>query len=363
MATKRQKVQVGIFLTAAAAIFLIVVLALAGFRQKRLDTYYVEFEESIAGLTEGSRVTYRGVSVGKVTDLRVTPENKVGVTIGIDPAKVSLREGVRARYSLLSMFGPYVVDLSGGTDREAKPLEPGAFIPVQVSLMAGLEETFADTIPLTLQRVTKLIERLDTVLSKIKPEDLPNVFHRAEELLANANRAVDDLRDKAADLVASVEKAVRTAQDELEKAGGKAGASLETFQKAVDNASTRTAKLLDTVQATLDENRKPFADALKRLDDTLARAAKQMEGLDLPATAKSIRDAADKLGKGADDVGSAAKSVTSGRDDLRRSLNSIERDLVRSLEELDQTLRSARDLLDTLGRDPAAILRGKRAEP
>ncbi len=360
MATKRQKTEVGIFLVTALAILAAVVVSLSGVHRRRLDTYYVEFEETVAGLTEGSRVNYRGVPVGKILDLRVTPENKVGVTIGVDPAKVTLRKGVKARYSLQSVFGPYVIDLSGGTDPEAPLLEPGSFVPVQSSLLVGLEETFAETVPLALQRATKLLERLDTVFSKVKPEDLPALFHHADEALSSAKGAVEDLRDRTGDVAAALEKAVRAAQDGIEDAARRVGPAVEKLQASTGDVAERTSKLLEAVQVTIEENRKPLADSLKRFDDTLAKLNRQLDGLELPATTKSIREAADGVGKGADSIAAAAKSIAAGRDDVRRSLGAVERDLTRALEDLDAVLRSARDLLDTLDRDPSAIIRGKR---
>ncbi|MBM4036105.1 MAG: MCE family protein [Planctomycetes bacterium] len=361
MATKRQKFEVGVFLTAVIVIIAVVVLTLTGFRRQRLDRYYIEFEETIAGLAEGSRVSYRGVTVGKVLDLRVTPANKVGVTIGVDPTKVTLRRGVKARYSLLSLFGPYVIDLSGGTDVEAPLLRPDEdVIPVRASVMADLEETLADTVPLALTRVTELIKRLDTVLSKVKPEDIPNLFRRAEEVLASAKGAVEDIRARGGELAASLDKALRSTQAEAEKAIAKAAGAADKLQAATDATADRAGKLLDAARAAIEENRKPLADVLKRLNEALAKADKQLDGLELAATTKSIREAADKLGKGAEAVGESAKTLAAARDDVRRSLTSIERDLVRTLDDLDQALRSARDLLDTLERDPSAIFRGRR---
>ena len=363
MATKRQKLEVGIFLLGVLATVSVVVLSLGDFRRQRLDRYYVEFEESIAGLNEGSRVSYRGVTVGKVLDLRVTPENVVGVTIGIDPTKVTMRRGVKARYSLLSLFGPYVIDLSGGTDPAAPALEPGTVIPVRASVMADLEETLADNVPLTLQRVTKLIERLDTVFSRVKPDDLPGIFRRAEELLVNANKAVEDLRSHAAGVAASLDKAVRATQAEAGKTLGNAGAAAVTVGRAADATAVRAQKLLDTAQAAIEENRKPIADALKRVGDTIAKLNQHLDGVELAATTKAIRDAADKIGKGADTVGVSVKALSAARDDVRSSLANIERDLLRTLGDLDHMLRSARDLLDTIERDPSVLFRGRRNEP
>ncbi len=363
MATKRQKFQVGLFLVSVLIILAVVLATLTGLGRQRLDRYYVEFEETVSGLNEGSRVSYRGVTVGKVLDLRVTPENRVGVIIGVDPAKVTLRKGVKARYSLLSLFGPYVIDLSGGTDTAAPALEPGAFIPVRASVMADLEETLADSVPLALQRVTKLIERLDAVFSKIKPDDLPGLFRRAEDLFENANRAVGDVREQTADLAAALQGAIRAAQADVKDTLGNAGKAAIAVGHAAEATAARAHKLLEAAQATLDETRKPLADALKRLDATLAEAGKRLEGIELAATTKAIRAAADSIGKGADSVTGAVKDIAAAREDIRRSFANVERDLRRTLDDLGRVLRSARDLFDTLERDPSAILRGRRGEP
>jgi len=356
LATKRQKVEVGIFLATAVAILTLVLLVVSGLRRKHLDRYHLEFEENIAGLSEGSKVTYRGVPVGKILDLVVTPQNRVGITIGIDPAKVTLREGVRGRYSLVSIFGPYVIDLTGGGARGAPLLAPGSTIPVQTSLLAGLEETFAETVPFALQRATKLIERIDSVLATVKPEDAPAVLRRADEVLANANRAIDEVRAEAGRIAASVDATVLATRSEVQKLGARAAASLEQIQEAGE----RGTRLIDTLQATLEESRQPLADSLKRLDEALAKANKELEGLELAATSAQLREASKKVGDAADSLGTSARTVAQSREDLRRTLENIERALVASSRELDRALRSAHDLFDALERDPSAVFRGRR---
>jgi hypothetical protein len=51
------------------------------------------------------------------------------------------------------------------------------------------------------------------------------------------------------------------------------------------------------------------------------------------------------------------------RDDLRLTLENVERSLVRTLDEVGRAAESARRLLDYLERDPAALIRGKGEEP
>ena len=365
MATKRQKIEVGIFLATSAAALTVVLLYFAGVRAQALDPYYVEFDENIAGLTEGSQVTYNGVPVGKIIDLVVTPGNLVGITLGINPAKVTLRKGVKARYSIQSLFGPYVIDLSGG-EPTASRLPPGSKILVKASLLTGLEETVAETVPVTLQRLGNLMEHIDGILSKINPDDITNFVRRVEEILTGVSKAVGDFRTRLNELADTLDKAIQSASAEIQQNSEKTAAAVDKIQKATESVSGKIGGAVDSLQAILDENRKPLAASLKRLDEALAKANEQLAQLELPAASKAIRKAADGVGaaadsvaSAADSVGAAATSIGSGRTDLSRSIANIERDLSRSLEQLDRTLRAARELIEYLEQHPSAVLRGK----
>jgi len=363
VATKRQKIEVGVFLVSATALFVLVLLVLAGVRGKRLDRYYIEFEENVSGLSEGSKVTYRGVPVGRILHLRVTPQNRVGITVGIDPDKVTLRQGVRAKISMQTLFGPFIIDLFGGTKKDTPPLYPGATIPVKTSLMAGLAETVGEEVPTTLSEAKSLIKNLDRVLSGLAPERIESILKQVEEVLTDTRDGIDDLGKDVRKVASSLDQAIRSARAEIGKTSGKVTTSLEKVQQAMEKGT----KLFDTLEATIAENRKPLGDSLKRIGILLARANQQLDALDLSATGKTLRESVGKLGAAADgvtkaagSVGAAAKSIARTREDLRGSLANVERALVRSLEQLDRTLHSARELFDALERDPSAILRGKR---
>ena len=361
MATKRQKIEVGVLLTVVIGATTFVFLFLAGVRGKHLDRYYLEFEENIAGLTEGSKVTYRGVPVGKIIDLVVTSENRVGITIGVDPMKVTLREGVRARYTIESLFGPYVIDLSGGNDQSVTSLEPGTTIPVERSLLAGLEATFSETVPLTLQRTATLMERLDKVLANITPDDIPRVLRGAEEALANANRAITDFRTRTDGIADQLEKSIGAARAEIERTGDKAAEALDELRDGTQATAESTQRVLESLEGTIEENRKPLAASLRQLDEALAGINRQLEGLELPATSKAVREAAGKVGTAADSVTKGSDAVVEARGDLHLALADLRRELTRTLGELDRSLRSARELIRALERDPSALLRGKHS--
>jgi phospholipid/cholesterol/gamma-HCH transport system substrate-binding protein len=369
VATKRQKVQVGVFLTAAGVLLGAVLFALAGYGRQNLVSYCIEFHENISGLTEGSKVTYQGVPVGKILQLNVTHDNRVIVVVGVDADKVILREGVRAKYSMETLFGPFVIDLFGGGDKDAPVLQAGATIEVQPSLMADIERKVPDT----LSRLNVLIDHVSRLLSEVKPRDIPGLLQRIDGILASADTAVQDLNREARGVLAALQAAVVAAQTAIERVGEKAGSTLGEVAKATNEA----ARFFTTFEATVAENRQAIAAAIQRLDALLAAIEPQVAGLDLVATEKSLRETIEAIGrvanslgetaatvgKAAESLATAAHSAAGAGTELRRSFTNIERSLERSLEELDRTLRAARRLLDLLERDPAALLRGKGDEP
>jgi phospholipid/cholesterol/gamma-HCH transport system substrate-binding protein len=351
VATKRQSIEVGVFLTVMFAILAVVLIAIAGLREEHLDPYHITFEESVAGLSVGSKVTYRGVPVGKITDLLVSEENLISVTIGVNPEKATLREGVEAKYSMETIFGPFTIDLSGGAP-DARALDPGEEIPVATSLLGGIEKE----IPGTLVDIRKVASHVRAIIEAVKPEDVSDIAERAKTLLTHADEGVTDIRSQVKGLAKNTDEAVTAALAELKKSN----AALQPTLKQLQESVTKLNDILNTTQQMVGENREPVRKSLQHLQQVAQTLDQQLKELDLPAVIKGLEASAAKVGTAAESVGVASKAVAEGRREVTRSVETIERSLLRSLDELERALRAGRALLETLERDPSAILRGKR---
>jgi ABC-type transporter Mla subunit MlaD len=358
VATKRQKIEVGVFLTAASVILAGVLLYLSGVRREHLDTFYIEFEENVSGLVEGSRVTYMGVTVGRVTDVVVTPSNRVRITIGVNPKKVTIREGIQAKYSMETLFGPFVIDLFGGMDTSAPDLAPNSTIEVKESLIPVIERS----VPETLGHVNKLIVGLTDLLSEVDPEDIPLIIGQTKDILEATHETIGSLNEEVGRTSNTLKIAIESMREEFETASRTTAAAVTKIEKATDE----TAKLVKAIHATVEENREGLRTALEQFNKTLASADSKIRKLTLEATEKSIREAAEKVSKAADAVGTSAnaiagtaKTVDTTGQEINRSMANVEGSLLRSLGELEKTLRSARRLIDVLERDPSSLIRGK----
>ena len=87
--------------------------------------YWIDFSGSVSGLRPGSVVSYRGINVGQVVDLRIKPDNveEVRVTIEID-ANTPVKSDTVASQEIQSIAGGATVQLSGGTQAAALIAEP-----------------------------------------------------------------------------------------------------------------------------------------------------------------------------------------------------------------------------------------------
>jgi len=377
VATRRQKIEVGAFLTIAAALLVIVLVALIGVRRTDLKGYRLEFQEPVSGLTEGSKVTYQGVPVGEVTDLVINQEHIVCVKIGIEPRKIVVREGVHAKLTMETVFGPIAVDLFYPADKHQPPLAAGSLIPTEPSLIAvaeasvpqalqklsivmtRIDQTLAaiepERIGKTVDNLSSAVERFDATLSRIRPDDVGQIIKDVDRVLKSTDAGLRELRGDLGTLSTQLEGAVKRGGGELTKTTVNINASLERLNKAVDDTKT----LVQNVNQVVEQHRKTFGSSLEHIDSILAKADKQFGEIDFPAAGKSFSTAAKSVGTAADSITEAAGTLAQTRNDLRQSLDNVERSVTRTLDELERTLKSARSLINYLERDPSSIIRGK----
>ena len=126
METRAHYVAVGAFVLAVIVLGFVAVLSLGRVEfAQDLKRYYIFFKGSVTGLSKGSVVQYNGITVGRVVDVRVDPDDleKIQVTVEIDTNLVKIKTDARAFVDTNLLSGVATIQIRGGT-REAKDLEP-----------------------------------------------------------------------------------------------------------------------------------------------------------------------------------------------------------------------------------------------
>jgi len=158
MMTHEQKTRLAVFLSLATVVF----IAVSGFfivpkLRDAGEVYTVNFRNtSVQGLIIGSLVKYRGVEVGRVIRIRVSPTDLDSILVD-----VKIREGVVVKTDMsatmvyVGLTGQKYVEISGGT-LGAPNLKAHGEIPTGRGL-GDKADDIVNNIETTAKRITELL--------------------------------------------------------------------------------------------------------------------------------------------------------------------------------------------------------------
>jgi paraquat-inducible protein B len=289
-----------------------------------VDRFVVIFPGSVRGLNKGAPVTFRGVKTGEVkavgavlTDRKDDPIVIV-VTIEINRYVVSVPEGM----------GRLLGSSSGaelGRELVARGLRARL---MSSSLLTGQRYIDMDFLPQDPPRFVGV---------KAAYPELPTTPTAMEKLGEKGEQFVEKLAELPIDqMLEDVRQALQSLRTILES---------EDLKGAISGARRAT----NAVPPTLEEARATLADARKALD-TVAGEAQETAS----AARDTLREARDALDR-AEQTLVRLEETAAGTDETRVTAT-------QAIEELRQTLRALRNLVDYVQTHPEAVVLGKPAE-
>lgn len=316
MAVDRSYARLGLFLV----IGLIVVLAtsllfIQRMRSRDVIPMVTYSEENVSGLDISSPVRYRGVPVGRVTDLRVDPRGRTIqinfdlftdrlTTVGLDARQVRERAeaGAFEQLRIQVVSNPVTGEAYLFIDAPENPPPPPelGFMPdlPYVPSMPTPISALQDRVPAVLERAEATLQTLRDIVTRI-----PDSLDRSDRFFTNVERIFRE--SELAALSADSRKFFST-----------------------------TSGQMDQIAANLDKLIGEGGSLVTLAEE--ARAA--IAAADLPASNRATREAMDH--------------TTLAADDLRRSLPALRQ----SLEELRELARQLQDQPESVvfGPRPAA---------
>jgi paraquat-inducible protein B len=314
---------VGAFVLGAIALLLGAVLALGSRewfeRRERFSMYFPG--ASVRGLNKGAPVTFRGIKVGEVVEVKALATGQASPPVQIEVVAELVGE---------------VIETPPGVARAFSATSPVEFVReftakglrgrlMSQSLLTGQKYVDFDILPEEPPRFSGLRPRYPELPTT--PTAMERLGGKAEDLMNKlAELPLDQMLENLRQTLASA----RTLLDSPDLRGTLAGAR-------------RTA---DALPATLEDARSAVVEARRVMGSLDAEAR---------TTAADAREAIRSAGAALDRVErtmQALESAAQGTDDARVRAS-------QTLEELDRTLKALRNLVDYVQTHPEAVVLGK----
>ncbi len=262
METHARYVFVGSFVVFLLAALVIVGLWLARFEfGEHANFYDIYFKGSVTGLNQGSAVLENGIPIGRVTEIRLDPEDptRVRVTVALQTGSV-IRSNAVASLEVQGLTGGAFVNITGGS-REASPLarQGGQRYPVIASKPSGLQQVVTNA-PEALSHLIALTNQLSEVFSAENRQAITETLENMRRLTATAASHSGEIDSAISDGTASLHElriTLETAQAILASLNQVIGPSgdLTSALQSFKETSKKFALVADQLNAALAENR------------------------------------------------------------------------------------------------------------
>ncbi|MBN4073861.1 MCE family protein [bacterium AH-315-E07] len=311
MNSKVSYVAVGLFVLALGAALIAGILWIStGGPRQSYDSYVAYMTDSVSGVSRDGAVKYRGVDVGKVTELVLDPDNpeRVRVLLKIEQG-TPIKEDTFATLEMQGLTGLAYISLVGGS-KESPPLrvKNGQAYPEIPSKPSRLEE-LSTTVFNLLAALTETSSRLSALLSETNNGNL-----------------------------------------------GKTLGNLETFTNTLVGQSANVTTALEDFSAAMHSTRQAMTH-LPALVAHIDQTATAMEGMVDEIVGASIK--VSEAGAIVAEVGANLNQTIAGSG---QRVDQFTRDVLPEADllvnDLRQAARNLRRLIEQLGANPGMLLHG-----
>jgi phospholipid/cholesterol/gamma-HCH transport system substrate-binding protein len=260
METRAHYVAVGAFVLAVIVLGFVAVLSLGRVEfTQDLKRYYVFFKGSVTGLSKGSLVQYNGITVGRVIDVRVDPDDleKIQVTVEIDQNLVPIKTDARAFVDTNLLSGVATIQIRGGT-RDAKDLEPepGHRYPV-IAAGSSVFQRVTEAGPQLLDRLMVVADSLNAVLSEQNRQAVTDSLQNMRTITGAFVAPSQEVGELVANANATVLE-MKSLMSHIDQSYASKGGLRDQASQALNDFDRLAKNLVDTnhqLQQVLQENR------------------------------------------------------------------------------------------------------------
>ena len=303
------KFKLGLFVIGSILVLIVVIFSMGMFDHFKPKAYIVTFvEESVQGLTTGSSVKYKGVPIGKVSDITIMVDNNViQINMEIDLNKIqertgnkagnktgnktennvwmaiskshalergqfydflqkSSREGLACRIEPDGITGAKYVEINFFTDEKAPRSSRQAFFDKQGTFI----------MPSTPSMMANLRTNIFEILTSVASVDFKGISKQTHELLIRANQTLD--RAKLDQLSVNADQVIR-----------KIDVTVSNLNHVLDQQQMRRAI------REMEESLKAIRQLAVKVEQSVDRANLSETAGDIRQLSKSLKNSSETL--------------------------------------------------------------------
>ncbi|KRB80845.1 mammalian cell entry protein [Sphingomonas sp. Root710] len=297
METRSNHVLVGGVVLALLVALLAFIVWLAGFNTSAEQRYDIFFKTSVDGLAKGSPVTFAGVPVGKIEEIKLLPDSPefVRVRIAIDN-ETPILQGTTATIAGVGFTGVSQINLDGAIKGAPPIVEPGPYGEPVIPTKPGALGELLSSAPELLNRISSLTERLTLLLDDKNQKSISGI-------LANVDRLSGDLADRGPEIAAAIVQLKATMQqagDAAERVGDLAETTNGVMGSEVRPAMANLNKATNAAQHTMESLDQAITDARPGIKAFSTQTVPQINQLarNLAEMSESLNAISAKLDRG-----------------------------------------------------------------
>jgi len=154
--------------------------------------YRIYFNESVFGLNLDAPVKYRGITVGKVTRLRINPKNTEQVEVSVDILKnTPIKENTVAKLTAQGITGLTYINLTQGKN-DAPPLKAkeGEKYPV-IKTTPSFFEHFERSLGDVTTQLSATLDKTQQLLNQKNQEQISRLLQHSANIMNKIDKLLD----------------------------------------------------------------------------------------------------------------------------------------------------------------------------
>ena len=260
MEYRKNEIRAGVFLLIAFVLAVVMVFAvsdLQGIFKKRKE-YRVIFATN-EGLEKNANVRMSGVRIGRVSHMRIAPEQGGKVELILDVFEDAVvKEDSKVSIKTLGLVGKKYVDVGGGTP-EAKPLKPNTVLYGEESLkiedLSRMAMEVVGRLKGVAQNIEKVVQNVErTVGDPALSRNIKGAVQNVNEITENV-KVMTSSKDQVAETLKNLPELMK-----------KIDASVANLKEITEKTDKLVGENRKNIDATM-ENVKEITKNLKEMTD------------------------------------------------------------------------------------------------